>query len=58
MEPGWPFGGRPTPERLWSLWNTAGLMEAEIDTYPLALQFKNIAARMGARCLQCRHVRY
>lgn len=34
VEPGWPFGGRPKPERLWSLWNTGSLMECEVNAHP------------------------
>ena len=22
VEPGWPFGGRPKPQHIWSLWQT------------------------------------
>ncbi len=34
-EPGWPFGGRPTPRRLWALWKAGRLMECEINAHPL-----------------------
>lgn len=40
MEPGWPFGGRPTPERVWSLWKTGWLMEAEINAHPLGYELR------------------
>jgi hypothetical protein len=29
MEPGWPFGNRPAPTKLWALWKTGLLMECE-----------------------------
>jgi len=33
-EPGWPFGGRPKPRRVWSLWKTGQLMDAEVAAHP------------------------
>ncbi len=39
-EPDWPFGGRPKPERLWSLWRAGSLMEATINAHPLGYEVR------------------
>ena len=33
-EPGWPFGGKPNSEQLWSLRQKGRAMEATINTHP------------------------
>jgi hypothetical protein len=39
-EPGWPFGNRPTPRRLWSVWNTGRLIECEVNGHPLGHELR------------------
>ena len=39
-EAGWPFGGRPTPERLWSLWQAGSLLRATINAHPLGYEVR------------------
>ncbi len=40
VEPGWPHGGRPKPERAWSLWKPGALMESEINAHPLGYEVR------------------
>lgn len=35
IDPGWPFGNRPKPRRVWALWKGGRLMECEINAHPL-----------------------
>jgi hypothetical protein len=39
-EPGWPFGNRPKPKRLWALWKTGRLIEAETNEHPLGHELR------------------
>lgn len=40
MEPGWPFDNRPAPQRMWVLWKTGRLMEAEINEHPIGFELR------------------
>lgn len=41
VEPGWPFGGRPKPGRLWSLWQVGSVMHAgTINAHQIGLRPK------------------
>ena len=40
MEPGWPFGNRPTPQRLGALWKDGQLVECETNAHPLGQELR------------------
>ena len=40
MEPGWPFGNRPTPRRVWTVWKAGQLTECEINAHPLGFELR------------------
>src|SRR2546430_1933865 len=41
METGWPFGNRPVPRRMWSVWKSGRLAEREINAHPLGHEVRS-----------------
>jgi len=39
-EPGWPFGNRPTPRRIWALWKSGVFQACEISGHPLGCEVR------------------
>ena len=39
-EPGWPFGNRPAPRKVWALWKSGRVMECEINGHPLGYELR------------------
>jgi hypothetical protein len=40
IEPGWPSGAKPKPDRVWSLWKSGTLAHAEIGEHRLGYELR------------------